>query len=274
MYSPKSNKSFDPRSHFGINERQKILLAALSSYDEVSAAYAIGAFPITKYNGKVFSSQFDWIKQTIDWLQNNHDYFLIIRVHPRDFPNKRENVTSEQSLVWAKLLTDLPPNVALDHPFDRISLTDYFPYIDAFTTGWSSTALEALYSGVPVITYDSGLPSFPSSIHASGDDIDTYFQNIKRALESFPSAEHRQNVVSWLSFSFCTGTVRVTGRVSDWYKSKLGNTMKFYLRVAERLVPRLIHRIDISNSLKNSFEPDKSRFNEMMIQKHPNLYRI
>ena len=274
VYSPRSNKSFNPRSYFGINECQKILLAALSSYDEAFAAYTIGAFPISKYKGKVFSSQFDWIKQTIDWFRKNHDYFIIIRMHPRDFPNKRENITSEQSLVWAKLLNDLPPNVALDHPIDRISLPDYFLHIDAFTTGWSSTALEALYSGVPVITYDSGLPPFPPSIHASGEDIDTYFQNIKRALESFPSAEHRQNAVSWLSFSFCTGTIRVTGRVSDWYKSKLGKTVQFYLRVAERLVPRLIHRIDISNSLKNSFEPDKSRFNEMMMQKLPNLYRL
>ena len=272
VYSPKANGSFNPNERFGIKRKQKIVLAALSSYDEAYSAFIIGGFPESKYKGKVFLNQFDWITQTIDWFRNHTDYFLIIRLHPRDFPNKRESVVSEQTAVWSNLLNDLPLNVAIDYPNEKISLQDYFGYLDAFTTGWSSTAIEALHSGIPVVTYDSGMPSYPSSIHFTGDNRELYFQNIEKAISSGRSTTHHSNAISWQAFSFCVGTIRVPGRIFDWCKFKSVPLFGLILRFTAYYFPRFLHRIEISHTLENTLEPDKSRINDMLINRKSSLY--
>lgn len=274
VYSPKSKGKFNPRERFGARSNQKILLAALSSYDEAYSAFIIGGFPKSKYQGKVFLNQFDWIAQTIDWFRSHPSYFLIIRLHPRDFPNKRESVVSEQTETWSKLLINLPENVSIDYPKEKISLQDYFPHIDAFATGWSSTALEALYFGVPVVTYDCGMPSYPSSIHLSGNSKDEYFQNIQQALSSEKSSVRKQDAISWLAFNFCNGTIRVPGGIMDWCKYGSIPFVGLFFRVAAHYFPRRMHRVETSYTLKNKLEPDRAILNELLFKKKTNLYNL
>ena len=72
----------------------------------------------------------DWIKFTVEWVSSRPDLFLIIRVHPREFPNKRESVTSEQAIALSKFFEHLPKNVAINWPSDSISLHDLIRITD------------------------------------------------------------------------------------------------------------------------------------------------
>jgi hypothetical protein len=272
VYSPRSTGKFDPRNHFGINKKGKILLAALSSYDEAYSAYVIGGFPKLKYQGTVFSSQFEWIEHTIGWFREHPEKFLIIRLHPRDFPNQRENLVSEQTVIWSNLLKDLPINVFVDYPKDGIALHDYFSHIDAFTTGWSSTALEALYFGIPVVTYDSGMPSYPTSIHLSGNTKKMYFENIEFGLSSGKNLSHRLDVISWLAYSFCKGTIRVQGRNLEWFRFGSARMVGLILKFVNRYLPRISQTVDIFYSEKARSSPDKAFLNELLLEDLPNLY--
>jgi hypothetical protein len=102
--SAKSDSQKDIRKIFGINDQQKILTATMSSYDERFAAETIGVLP-SNYN-LLFPKQVDWIQALIQFAQDRQDLFLIIRVHPREFPNKRESAKSEHAIMLEEILAD------------------------------------------------------------------------------------------------------------------------------------------------------------------------
>ena len=64
------------------------------STDESFAAYVINAFPKSKYISNVYKDQTEWVLSTIDYFKSKKDYGLIIRIHPREFKNKRESQIS------------------------------------------------------------------------------------------------------------------------------------------------------------------------------------
>ena len=270
VYSPPSNK-LDIAGHHGIDSSKSILLATLSSYDEAFSALVIGGFPPEKFYSSVFINQFEWIRELVKWISNHEQYHLVIRLHPRDLPNKREGVVSEQSKLWNDLLTNLPKNVSVDHPDDKISMHDYFPVISALTTGWSSTAIEAMLKNVPVITYDNNLPSFPSSIHLSGNSKEEYFLNLKHGMDSGPNSEHSRNALDWLVFNFCKGTIRVKGRLVDQSWIARYRWIQLLFLGCFKLFSGLGRKIDISLSRKYS-SPDHEEFLNLVNKGAKNLF--
>lgn len=272
VYSPRSN-GLDIAEHHGIDRSKLILLSTLSSYDEAFSALVIGGFPPEKFHSSVFVNQFEWIRELVDWVSNYAQYHLVIRLHPRDLPNKRENVVSEQSKLWNDLLTNLPHNVSVDHPDDKISMHDYFPVISALTTGWSSTAIEGMLKNVPVVTYDKNLPSFPSSIHLSGNSREEYFLNLERAMESGHNLEHSRNALDWLVFNFCEGTIRVKGRLVDHSWIARHRVIQLFFLLCFKLFPSLGRQLDISLSRKY-LSPDHEKFINLVYKGAKNLFEI
>ena len=214
VYSPAS-KGQNPIDFFGLDASKKTYLMAMSSYDEVYSGFMIGKLPIERFRGLVFEDQVEWLEKTIHWFSNNPDLQLIVRPHPREFPNKRESETSDHYQAWERVLRDLPTNVRLDHPSLGFSLFDHFKKIDVVITGWSSTGLEALANGIPVVTYDQNLPTFSSSIHLTGNSQEEYFENLLKAATEGSSDLNRINAIRWLAFTADVGTVQVGGRLSD-----------------------------------------------------------
>jgi hypothetical protein len=272
VYSPRSN-GLDIAGHHGIDSSRSILLSTLSSYDEAFSALVIGGFPPEKFFSSVFVNQFEWIRELVDWVSKHVQYHLVIRLHPRDLPNKRERVVSEQSVLWNNLLTNLPPNVSVDHPDDKISLHDYFPVISALTTGWSSTAIEGMLKNVPVITYDENLPSFPSSIHLSGNSKEEYFSNLKSGMESGPNHEHSRNALDWLVFNFCEGTIRVKGRLVDRSWITRHRSVQILFLACFKVFPSLGRRVDIFLSRKY-LSPDHEKFINLVKKGAKNLFEV
>tara|TARA_B100001093_G_C26855313_1_gene1027156 strand:+ start:3313 stop:5073 length:1761 start_codon:yes stop_codon:yes gene_type:complete len=219
------------RERWNVKKGQKILLMTLSSYDEAYAAFLIECFPHNKVFSDVFRTQAEWIKATIKWVSSRPNLFLIIRVHPRDFPNKRDKIRSEQSFMLESLLNIVPSNVFVNWPTENVSLYELFEDADVILTGWSVTAIEALVLGLPVVTYDSNLPSYPSDIHYTGRSETEYYSNINLALADGWRLENAINGFRWLSYNFLDCTITVSNKFGKFelgYKSRLS---RFFLRI-------------------------------------------
>ena len=244
VYSSPYAGSSSARQRWKIGQNQKVLLMTLSSYDEAYAALLIDCFPYKKVFSEVFRTQFEWVKSTLEWVATRPDLFLVIRVHPRDFPNKRELMRSEQSYMLENLLKDSPANAHVNWPSEGVSLYELLEDVDVVLTGWSVTAMEALVLGIPVVTYDSNLPSYPADIHYTGSSQAEYFVNIDRALTDGWRLENAINGFRWLAYNFVTCSVTVS---KDFGHFELGR-QSLWLRIWSRLkgwLPALGHSLDL-----------------------------
>jgi hypothetical protein len=134
---------------------RKIIMASLSSLDESYAmdfAFARGMFSASeKLN--CFENQIVWMQALLRHFAKRSDRILIIRLHPRDFPNRRESVLSDAARKWTELFQDLPQNVILNHPEEKISIYDLFSLIDLHLVANSSTGLESSIVGIPTLSF-------------------------------------------------------------------------------------------------------------------------
>ena len=254
VFSSTNRKYFDVKKEWNISLEKKVLVMTLSSYDEAFAALMIGAFPYQKVFSDVFKTQIEWIEETIKWVENRKDLFLIIRVHPRDFPNKRDSKRSEQSYLLEKTLKRVPKNVKVNWPTENVSLYQILESADVLLTGWSVTALEALILGIPVVAYDSKLPSYPKDIYYSGRSIDKYFQNIKTAIKDGWDYKNVKNGFRWLSFNFNHCTIKVSKDFGSFERKNLTLIEKLFLRIKNKFI-FIRHFIDLKKwkyALKDS----------------------
>ena len=232
------------RKRWNIRAEQKILLMTLSSYDEAYAALLIGGFPYDKVFSDVFRTQAEWIQATLEWVAARTDLFLVIRVHPRDFPNKRETVRSEQSFMLESLLEHVPGNAHVNWPSEGVSLYELLEDTDTMLTGWSVTAMEALVLGIPVVTYDANMPSYPSDIQYTGRSTAEYFANINRALTDGWRLENAINGFRWLAYNFVTCTVTVSQDFGNFELGRQSRLRRVWLRIKNWL-PILGHSLDL-----------------------------
>jgi hypothetical protein len=226
------------REFFGIPNRKKILLMAMSSYDEVFANFTSGLTKYSPLDGKVFSDQIDWVFSTIDYVKTLDDVVLIIRPHPREIANKRDSVNAEHAGKLALALQNLPNNVYVDWPRFGFSIYDHFSEIHALITGWSSVGIEAMLSGIPCVSYDSRLVDFPKDIHFTGDDKDKYFSNISKALENYDSKTIKSNALNWYAFAFSRGSIRLSGLLHDQFIFRNFQITRRFADTLENRLPR------------------------------------
>ena len=226
------------RKFFKILPEQKIVLLAMSSYDEVFANSVSGLTKNSYLNGEVFSNQMEWVMSTIKFIAKMPNVALIIRPHPRELPNVRDQVESSHSKDWGSLLRDLPPNIFVDWPHLRFSIYDHFQEVTCVLTGWSSVGIEAMLSGIPCVTYDSKLPDFPREIHLTGDTKDIYFKNILKSLEDSDSNLIRSKALGWFSYAFSKGTIQLNGSL---HNSLILRNFFFTRRLADTLEYRFAH---------------------------------
>jgi hypothetical protein len=238
----------DIRQRLNIKPNQKVIVMTLSSYDEAYAALLIDAFPYKKVFSDVFRTQAQWIKETIDWVKKRQDLFLVIRVHPRDFPNKREITRSEQSFMLEDLLKEEQANVHVNWPSEGISFYELLEDTDVILTGWSVTAMEALVLGIPVVTYDANLPSYPKDIQYTGHSKEEYFANIDRAIADGWCLQNSVNGFRWLGYNFASCTVTVSekfGRFELASKSSLRRFLRRGWRFVKNRIPVIGYSWDL-----------------------------
>ena len=194
----------------GIGSNRPVLVALLSSEDELFAANLVAAIPIIDDWHAVFKSQNEWIKWLIGFAERYPEIDLVIRVHPRLMPNKRENKVAPYVHELEVLLSTIPVNVKVNWPSDEISLYDLMQYTDVVLNRRSSAGLEMMAYGLPVVLPgDEFLFSCPPEICLVAKDKEEYELLINKAICDGWSLENVRKAFRWLGFVFRATTVDV-----------------------------------------------------------------
>lgn len=181
---------------------QKILVAALRSADERLAAEVSG-IDIFKCD-PIFEDTLSWLNWLIDLARRRPDFSIVARMHPREFPNKREGVLAESVAAVLDLKTSqlVPDNFFINIPSDNISIYDLFKITDCFLNSTSTTGLEAAICGIPVVGYNDVLFSYDPSIQSTASSIQQYEDLIQAALLEGWSSSNTISAVRWLRYLF------------------------------------------------------------------------
>lgn len=203
VYSaPKAREYVDIRGRFGIAPGQKLVVAVMSSYDEAFASQAVGAMrPATS---SAFPTQIEWVQALAEFVAKRPDIFLLIRVHPREFANRRDSQTSEHAALLAKELEHLPSNARVNWPSDGVSVYDLASDADVFLNAWSTVGKEMAFLGIPVIGYMRDITLYPDDLHAVETEPADYFRAIDKAISEGWSEERARRAWRWGVFEFQT----------------------------------------------------------------------
>jgi hypothetical protein len=205
----------DLREQFGIAPGVPVLLVPMSSEDEINAARLADALPQSSGQASLFDGQFDWIAFLLTFAREKPDRHLIIRLHPRMFPNKRDNVRSPIVDKLMELLADLPPNVSLNLPTDAVSLYDLMQIVDVVLSYRSSVGAELAAFGIPVVVPSNGdFFTYPEEINRIGHTTDEYAAQIDRAIADGWSIENTRRAFRWFAFLFTRIAVDFSDSVS------------------------------------------------------------
>jgi hypothetical protein len=203
--APKSASAVDVKARFGVRTDQKLLVATMSSYDEYVAAAAVGGVPDPAT--LLFSTQLGWVRSLAEWAQARPGVFLLLRVHPREFPNKREGLKSEHANELERALVDLPANVRVNWPSDALSIYDIAEQADVVLNAWSSAGKEMTLLGLPVVTYCPTVIQYPAELNYVGTTLEAYFAAIDRALAEGWSFERTRLAYRWCVLEYLRGLV-------------------------------------------------------------------
>jgi hypothetical protein len=158
---------------------KKIILATMSSNDEIFAASMSG---VEIKSSLLFPTQNDWIKFLMEFVGTRDDLFLIVRPHPREFPNKREGQISESSKLFSELFKKIPNNAVLNIPADNLSMFDFVEDVDLVLNCASSVGKELSLLGIPVLSYAQALIPYPANLNYFADSLESYKMEIQNAL--------------------------------------------------------------------------------------------
>lgn len=242
VYSIKSQKKSadELKNQLHVPEGAKVLLAMMASGDERFAASLVDALPA--YEIPFFETQLNWIEFLIKLAAARPDIFLIIRVHPREFPNKREKILSTQASILLNAFNDLPDNVIVNWPDDNISLHDLVKIVDVGLNATSTSGLELLMFGIPVVIYDSAqLFSYPREFNYVAKNRFDYARKIDDALSDGISFNHIVNAFRWLSY--CSDVVSID--IASNYRVK--HTL--FRRILNKLM-----RVSLGKIIKNYYD--------------------
>jgi hypothetical protein len=202
VYSIASKKitSNNIRSKLGISLEKKILLATMSSADEVVGLKLAGV--ATYENASFFKTQQEWVEWLIKFARNNENYFIIIRVHPREFPNKRDQILSENAKEFMKFVQvlDKPKNIFINTPSDNLSIYDLLKITDVMLNRSSTAAVEASLYGIPVVGVGDRLFLSDPILQSESYSEEEYVISIENAAHSGWNFKNVIHVYRWMNY--------------------------------------------------------------------------
>ena len=214
-----SKKRISPtslREKYQIDQGKKVLLCVLSSADERFAADVVESldFQMTSTESSIFGNTYEWISYLIRFVEKFPGYHLIIRVHPREFPNHRESVESARGIELVKLSKQRHTRVSWNLPSDDTSLYDLAEITDVVLNGTSTAGIELMALGLPVVIFDSDkLFAYPKEFNYIGESHDDYEIAIQKAAEDGWSLKNSINAFRYRSFLFNVATLSLDDAV-------------------------------------------------------------
>lgn len=191
------------RQRFAVSPEKKVLLVPLSSEDEINAARLVDSLPQAGTRVSVFAGQLDWIRFVLDYAAQRPDLHFIFRLHPRMFPNKRENVRAPIVDELMAMFAGAPANVSVNLPTDQVSLYDLMQIVDVLLNYSSSVGAELAALGIPVVVpANADFFTYPDEINLTGESRTDYVEKIERALATGWSVENMRVAFRWYAFLF------------------------------------------------------------------------
>ena len=202
VYSIQSNRlpSLELLKRFAVRDGQKVLLAVMRSNDERLAAQYAG---VEHYDGSpLFSDQYQWFSWLVGFARSHPEYVIVFRVHPREFPNKREGVTSQNASVFMKFIDqlDIPENFHINLPKDNLSLHDLLKIADVLLNNTSTVGLEASLFGIPVVGCGDEMYAFDLALQDEPSSLDDYANKISEACASSWRFSRVIGAYRWLNY--------------------------------------------------------------------------
>lgn len=235
VYSTARSKIyFDVRAHFGIMPEQKFIVASTSSYDERFAVESVKA--ATPSQALLFPRILDWVAHLVELAKQRPDWFLVIRVHPREFPNRRDTVKSEHAERMRELLSHLPENVKVNWPDDNLSVYDLAQEADVFLNAWSSIGKEVALLGLPVVIYSPEIVLYPTALNRVATTEDEYVRAIDAALDEGWSFEQSRKAHRWFALEFCRSRIDMLDSYSPRRRYSKNILMRVVMRIARELL--------------------------------------
>lgn len=218
------------RSLLGIPRNKKIYLLTTSSADEQFAFNFVGFIPeASKATDRVFLDNIDWIRETVEIFKRNPEKILVIRIHPREFANKREGLNSKEGSAIVNYLQDmeLPNNIIVNVPKDEISLYDLANITEMLINSTSTVGLEFAALGIPSISVSPELlTAYPPELSLLIESK----KNYEELLTSRLSRDHFINVkmaFRWMNFRYGKCTVAIPVRYLVLDRFFFGPFMRF-----------------------------------------------
>jgi hypothetical protein len=193
------------------NSFQSVLLLCLSSPDEYVACMTSGICPDYPRDKYLFATQIDMVNFLISKVAEDRDLHLIIRVHPREFPNKREGRISENALRLQEVFKDLPQNVTVNWPDQQVSFYDLMQHVDIVLAAGSTTLLESSVFGCPIVLPYSPLRYYDSCANVVCKDREAYWQSILEFSEKPWSVERSIKSFRWYWMMLFGSTISIKG---------------------------------------------------------------
>ncbi len=252
VYSIQSGKlaSVGLLERFAVKDCQKVLLAVMRSNDERLAARFSG---IAHYDGSpLFSDQYQWLSWLVEFAKLHPEYVIVFRVHPREFPNKREGVISQNANAFMKFIEglELPINFHINLPQDNLSLHDLLKITDVLLNNTSTAGLEACLYGIPVVGCGDELYAFDLALQEEPDSIEDYEKKISEASVSGWRFSRVVGVYRWLNYVNTETSIDI----GDGYKPCRKERKK-----RKKLIPNLLRRLRKTLGLDSGFEEIRGR---------------
>lgn len=201
VYSPTRTGSTDSVfSRLGLSSTRKLLVAFTSSLDEVGANNLyLDAMNHEGFSDRQpFRDQIEWLAALIQRVEASDNLQLVVRVHPREGANRRENVVSGHLGKLQARFSGSYKHVRMVWPGDDVSSYDLMELADVGLSAWSSTALEMARFGTPaVIAFDRHTPLPVGDVVQWAETPDGYFQLIEDAIRQPPSLDLIRLAYRW-----------------------------------------------------------------------------
>jgi hypothetical protein len=206
------------RTKLEIPKGKPVVMALTSSLDEQIATNLtqIHSESLHEAEGSLFRDQLDWLRFLSSEAAKQSDYHLVIRIHPRLLPNKRDSVTSSFSREISEALIENPKNLTVNWPQDNISIWSALAETNLVANYSSTAGLEALLMGLPVIQHDPRvMHAYPAEFNLTPSTRDDYSNILATGVGNEGALEGIFSVYRWLSWKFNVFARNVDNGIPD-----------------------------------------------------------
>ena len=215
--APTGSQEDEIREKVGVAPGRRVVLALVASPDETRSSELVDA-EFVRVPGHDLSDVQEFVRTSVDFGERNPDLDVVIRLHPRLSPNKRERITSPDLEPIQRILKSRPSNVHVNAPGDGVGLYDVMRIADVGLNQSSSSGLELLVHGIPVVHYDPPrMNAYPTHLGLEVDRGDSVALDagIRQALTGRVPPTFPRDAFRWYAVTLLRVLVHRQGLASE-----------------------------------------------------------